>query len=66
MALTDREQQVLDQILRGALTKEIAHSLNLSPRTVEVHRQSILRKMDARRTTDLIVKMLSREQKEMA
>jgi len=56
--LTPREQQVLEQLVHGATNKEIAHALNLSPRTVEIHRASLRRKLGARNTIDLVVKTL--------
>lgn len=40
--LTQREQEVLEQLLQGASSKEIAKQLDLSPRTVDVHRKNIL------------------------
>ncbi len=52
--LTHREREVLDHLLQGKLNKEIAGELNLSPRTVEVHRSRIREKMHARGIADLI------------
>lgn len=43
--LTEREREVLDQILAGLTSKEIARELSVSPRTVEAHRQNLLRKL---------------------
>jgi two-component system response regulator FixJ len=40
--LTPREQEVFNHLLQGASSKEIATQLNLSPRTVDVHRKNIL------------------------
>jgi DNA-binding NarL/FixJ family response regulator len=60
--LSEREQQVLDRIIEGLRTKEIARSLGLSPRTVEIHRSHILRKLGARSAIDLVRKVLSREE----
>ncbi len=62
MPLTEREKQVYEQVLLGFQTKEIAHRLGLSARTVEVHRSNVLRKMGARNTIDLVRKALSREE----
>jgi len=36
---------VLDQILSGLTSKEIARELGVSPRTVEAHRKNLLRKL---------------------
>jgi len=44
--LTHRERQVLDMIVDGKRNKVIASDLALSQRTVEVHRASVMRKMD--------------------
>lgn len=52
--LTDREREVLGYLLKGKLNKEIASELNLSQRTVEVHRSRIRDKMHARGIADLI------------
>lgn len=43
--LTTRELEVLSLIGQGLITKEIANVLSCSPRTVEVHRQSIGKKL---------------------
>jgi DNA-binding NarL/FixJ family response regulator len=45
-ALTDREQEILALIGQGLVTKDIAAALGLSPRTVSVHRQNIMGKLD--------------------
>lgn len=39
--LTTREQDVLKRMLLGESSKEIARALDLSPRTVDVHRKNI-------------------------
>lgn len=52
--LTDREREVLDQLLLGKLNKEIASELNVSQRTVEGHRSRIREKLNARGIADLI------------
>ena len=53
--VTDREAQVLRLIIRGLANKEIAAALGLSPRTVEKHVESLLRKAGARSRTELAV-----------
>jgi DNA-binding CsgD family transcriptional regulator len=52
--LTPRECVVLAQIVKGASSKEVARTLRISPRTVEYHRASMLRKLDAKNTVDLV------------
>jgi len=44
-SLTEREYEVIDMIVRGWTTKEIAGALSLSPRTVESHRANIAAKL---------------------
>src|SRR2546427_6679195 len=43
--LTPREREVLQLIARGYLYKEIAARLSLSPKTIESHVSSVLRKL---------------------
>ena len=44
-ALTTREREVLQHIARGYMYKEIALRLEISPKTVEAHVSSVLRKL---------------------
>jgi GAF domain-containing protein len=44
--LTRRQQQIFDLLVHGIPTKEIARRLEISPRTVEVHRSTILHRLD--------------------
>ena len=53
-ALTDRERGVLDLLVLGHTNVEIAALLFLSPRTVETHRASILRKLGVKSRADLV------------
>lgn len=52
--LTRRERQVLDGMIRGAANKTIAHELNISPRTVEVHRANVMDKLGSRSLSQII------------
>ncbi len=52
--LTEREREVLDTLRTGASSKQIARELDISPRTVEAHRQNVLRKLGAASARDLI------------
>lgn len=52
--LSNREQQILNQLLFGKSTKEIALLLGLSPRTVEDHRSAIKRKTRTKTLVELI------------
>ncbi len=53
-SLSPREHQVLVGLLAGHPNKTIAYDLNLSPRTVEVHRANVMTKMCAASLSDLI------------
>ena len=44
--LTDRERQVVQLIAEGHTNKAIAHTLNISLKTVETHRASVMRKLE--------------------
>ena len=51
--LTVRETEVLTEIGRGLVSKEIAAVLGISPRTVDVHRTNLMRKLDVHNATAL-------------
>jgi two-component system response regulator FixJ len=52
--LTPREREVLEQIVNGSSSKEAGRNLDISPRTVEVHRAHIMAKLGARNAADLV------------
>ena len=52
--LTPREQEVLKQVAEGLSNRQIADSLNLSRKTVEVHRAKVMQKMEAETLSQLI------------
>jgi two-component system, LuxR family, response regulator FixJ len=52
--LSDRERQVLLAVVAGLPNKTIAYDLDISPRTVEVHRANVMSKMQARSLPDLV------------
>jgi DNA-binding NarL/FixJ family response regulator len=51
--LTAREREVLLGIARGRTNKEIAADLGISHRTVETHRESLMRKLQIRTVAEL-------------
>ncbi|PSH70444.1 DNA-binding response regulator [Phyllobacterium brassicacearum] len=52
--LTERERQVLSGVVAGLANKTIAYDLNISPRTVEVHRANVMAKMKAKSLPELV------------
>ncbi len=52
-ALTPRERDVMDLAIGGLANKEIARRLNISHRTVEIHKARILRKTGIRSVVEL-------------
>lgn len=58
--LSTREIEVLDFLLKGYTSKEAARLLNVSPKTIDVHRASILRKMQLKTVPELMRKLHNR------
>ena len=52
-SLSSREREVLQLIAEGKNTKEIAFTLDISPKTVETHRRQIMQKLDLDNVADL-------------
>lgn len=57
--LTPREHEIMDLVVAGEHSKDIAQTLSLSVRTVEVHRAHIMEKMQAKSLADLVRMVLS-------
>jgi len=53
-AITNREMEIINKIKEGYSSKQIAGTLLISYRTVEVHRHNILRKLKIKNTAGLI------------
>ena len=51
--LTGRQREILQLIAEGQSTKEIAHLLNLSAKTVEKHRANLMRKLQLNSAVEL-------------
>ena len=59
-ALTDRECEVLSLISEGLLNKQIADRLGIGVRTIETHRERIMRKLDIHTVAGLTKYAISR------
>lgn len=53
-ALTPREYEVMTHIVRGRLNKQVATKLDVSHRTIEVHRKRVMEKMRAGSLAELV------------
>ncbi len=53
-SLSPREKDVADLLMEGLRTAEIADRLGLSPRTVEMHRARLLRRLGARTSAEAV------------
>jgi two-component system response regulator FixJ len=56
--LTEREGQVLSQVVDGCSNKEIAQQLGISFRTVEIYRANVMSKMQAGSLSELVRMMI--------
>jgi len=57
-SLTPREREILQKLAGGKISKGIARDLDISERTVELHRSRILKKMGVRHTTELLQQVI--------
>jgi two-component system response regulator FixJ len=57
-ALSSHERQVLQFLAEGRVNSSIAHDLGLNIRTIEVHRASVMEKMQATNLSHLVRMML--------
>ena len=53
-ALTERQQEVLRQVAHGKNTKEIAHGLKLSVKTIESHRAQLMKRLNIHDVAGLV------------
>ena len=54
VSLTERERQVFERLVAGLSNKAIAFELDISLRTVEVHRAHVMNKLQAQSLSDLV------------
>jgi len=52
-SLTSRERQVMQRVLAGKMNKVIAAELNIAQRTIELHRQRVMQKMQVSNVAEL-------------
>ena len=53
-SLSAREREVLDRLSHGNSNKEIARDLDISPRTVEIHRANMMTKLGAQHSAEAV------------
>ncbi|MES2039487.1 LuxR C-terminal-related transcriptional regulator [Undibacterium sp. Ji83W] len=56
--LTPREREIAALLVEGKTSKLIARQINLSPRTVEMHRAKLMRKFNSATSSELVHKLL--------
>lgn len=52
--ITSREIEIITLIKQGLTSKQIADKLHLSPKTINIHRNNIFRKLDVKNVSSLI------------
>lgn len=52
-ALTDRETEVVEWLVAGKSSKVIAQKLKISPKTVDIHRANIMRKLNVKSVVEI-------------
>lgn len=57
-ALTPREREVARYIVNGYTSKETGRAIGISPRTVEVHRSAVMKKLGVQNAAELVAKMI--------
>ncbi len=64
--LTPREFQVMELVVAGNSNKQVAARLECSPKTVEIHRGRVMRKMEAQSVADLVHQCIELSKKKAA
>ena len=57
--LTNREREILSLIVSGKINKEIAKKICRTERTVEYHRNHLMRKLNAHNAVDLVKRAIA-------
>lgn len=57
-ALTGREREIARQLASGQSTKQIARSLDVSPRTIDGHRARLMKKLGAKSASEMIARLV--------
>lgn len=57
--LTAREREIAALLVQGLTSKQIGRRLGISPRTVDVYRARLMRKLGAATTPDLVQRLLN-------
>jgi FixJ family two-component response regulator len=57
--LTEREREIMELVVAGSQSKAIGIKLGISPRTVDIHRSAIMRKLGIRTVAELVQSRLS-------
>ena len=58
--LSPREREVAVALVEGLTSKQIAARLGLSPRTIDMHRERLMRRMGVHSTSALLARLLAR------
>ena len=56
-SLTEREKSVLKEVLKGQTNQQMANTLYVSLRTIEVHRANMMKKFEATNVADLVLRL---------
>ncbi|MDD1782597.1 response regulator [Enterovibrio sp. ZSDZ35] len=56
-SLTEREKSVLKEVLKGQTNQQMATTLCVSLRTIEVHRANMMKKFEATNVADLVLRL---------
>ncbi|HMQ15751.1 MAG TPA: response regulator [Phycisphaerae bacterium] len=58
-ALTERERQVMELVVSGKISKEVATALGISKKTVDVHRARVMQKLQVQSLPELVELVLT-------